>query len=137
MAIDDVREQAKAEIRRQVWGSQRGIATRAFIREHPEIVTEFEQTGDIIKISCSQCDGSGGDDAKVQCNKCDGTGMMPLVNFPAHVTKASVLLELHMRERRKEASVEAKKWAAEHPEEVEKMRQQIREEMEKSKEVEA
>jgi hypothetical protein len=106
MATDDIVEAAKAEIRRQVWGSQRGKATRTYIRENPEIINEFEETKTIL----------------------DRT-------FPAHVTRASVLLELNMRARRKEASTEAKRWAAEHPQETAEMRKKIQQEFNESKEM--
>lgn len=87
MASDEVIEAAKAIIRRREWASLRGKATRKFIREHPEIVAEYEQTG---TITCE--------------------------DFPEHVTRASVLLELNMRARRREASLAVKKWRAEHGE---------------------
>jgi len=81
MVSDSVIEAAKALIRRREWFSIRGKETRKFIREHPEVVAEFMQTGTI-----SQSD------------------------FPEHVTRASVLLELNLRARRREASLAVKKW---------------------------
>ncbi len=98
MATDDIREQAKAEIRRSVWSSMRGKATRAYIREHPEVIEEFKLTG---TIAAEQ--------------------------FPNQVTKASILLELHMRARKREASLEAQRWINEHPVEARRMREQMQE----------
>jgi hypothetical protein len=76
----------------------RGKATRAYIRENPGVVEEFNTTG---TISAEQ--------------------------FPSQVTKASVLLELHMRARKKEASLEAQRWINEHPVEAQRMREQMQE----------
>ncbi len=100
MATDDVREQAKAIIRRQVWESRRGIATRSFIRAHPELVKEYEDTGTIARE-----------------------------DFPEYVTKASVLLELNTKARRRESVAMARKWAQEHPEEFQAMRAKIQQEI--------
>lgn len=100
MAKDDIKEAAKAEIRRREWAALRGKATRAYIATHPEIVDEFDNTGDLTVDS-----------------------------FPTHVTKASVLLELHQRARRRESAVSAKQWQEQHPEEAEAMRARIRQEL--------
>jgi RecJ-like exonuclease len=134
MAVEDVREAAKAEIRRQVWSSQRGIATRTFIREHPEIVTEFEEKGSFSSwlVICSKCGGTGNLTLDVICEDCKGAGKVVSQEFPEHVTRASIMLELHMRARRREASAEAKAWAKDHPSEV----QAIREELEQAQNVE-
>jgi len=95
--VDELREAAKREIRRRVWASNRGKATRKYIREHPELREQFERTGTI----------SVGKD------------------LPEFVTEASVLLELSLRARRREITKAVRKWKEEHPGEVAKMRKAL------------
>lgn len=93
---DEVREAAKQELRRRMWASNRGKATRTFIREHPEVVREYSDTGDIM--------------AK---------------RFPEHVTKASVMLELSQRAKRKETARAVKQWKEENPEEAARLAAEV------------
>lgn len=94
-----VREAAKTELRRQAWASRRGIATRTFLRDHPDVAKEFESTSTISTTL-----------------------------FPAHVTKASVLLELRMRAKRREDALAVKIWREEHPEEAAAIEEEVRRE---------
>ena len=98
MAIDDVREVAKAEIRHRTWASLRGKATRTYIREHPELAEEYEQLGRITV--------DNGD-------------------LPEYVTTASLRLELAQRARRRENTAAAREWAQEHPEEAAKIKAEV------------
>lgn len=93
-----IREAAKTEIRRREWASRRGIATRAFLREHPEVAEEFNSSATIS-----------------------------VTTFPTHVTKASVLLELRLRAKRKEETVAVRQWREEHPEEAAAIEKEVRE----------
>lgn len=89
----DVREVAKAETRRQLWSSYRGKATRQYIREHPEVVAEFEAQHDI-----------------------------EVGELPEYVTKASLTLELRLRARRRETAKAVREWMKANPEEAAKVR---------------
>ena len=82
-----VRSAAKTEIKRREWASQRGKATRAFIREHTFLIDEFRETGAVTWLEA----------------------------FPSHVTKAAVLFELRIRARRAEATKSVRTWKDEHP----------------------
>ncbi len=96
MADDDVREQAKIEIRRRLWSSARGKATRAYIREHPELAEEFASKG---RVTLSD-------------------------DLPEYVTEASVTLELAQRAKRREVSKAVKEWAQENPEEASRIKEE-------------
>ena len=94
-----IRETAKTELRRREWASRRGKATRTFLREHSELITEFMETGSIMATS-----------------------------FPKYVTRASVLLELRMRASRREAAKAVKDWRESHPEEAKRLEEEVRRE---------
>ena len=96
---EGVKEAAKTEIRRREWASKRGKATRDFLRAHPEVQIEFEETHTISATS-----------------------------FPSGATRASVLLELRQRAARKETTRSARLWIEEHPKEAKKLRKDIRDE---------
>ena len=100
MAVDDVREAAKAELRRREWANERGRATRAYIRDNPAIVEEFDRVGDVPTDAI----------------------------FPRYVTRASILLELNLRARRRETTKEVREWEREHPEEALKIREEAKRE---------
>lgn len=110
MALDDVREAAKSEIRHRLWAAERGKATRAYIREHPELSEEFEQSGKVSVDSGS---------------------------LPQHVTVASITLELAQRARRRETARAVKQWAKDHPEEAQRIKAEVASRMQKEAEARA
>lgn len=83
---DSVRVAARRELRRREWASLRGKATRAYLRLHPELAKQFELEGTIGLVE----------------------------GLPEHVTRASVILELNQRAKRKEISRAARAWLREH-----------------------
>ncbi len=83
-----VRDLARKELRRREWASKRGKATRTYLRDHSELAEQFELEGTI--------------DAPEE--------------LPKYVTRASLILELNQRARRREASQAAKAWIKKHPE---------------------
>lgn len=97
--MEELREAAKREIRRKLWASNRGKATRAYIRDHPEVVEQFEREGKI-----------------------------EVKNLPEHVTAASVMLELSQRKARKDVARAVREWKEQHPEEVKRMAKEIEQE---------
>lgn len=92
-----IREAAKAEDRRRLWASKRGKATRQFLRDHPEAIEEYEETGAF-------------DDVKY--------------SVPDFATKASITLELVQRGRRKEMTRAVREWRENHPEEAERIKEE-------------
>lgn len=100
MPTDEVREAAKAEIRYRLWASERGKATRAYIREHPELVEEYSREGRITIVG----------------------------ELPEYVTEASVILELAQRARRREVSKAVRQWRRDNPEEAARIKQKVMEE---------
>lgn len=99
--MEEVREAAKREVRRKVWASNRGKATRAYIRDHPEVVEQFETEGKIV-----------------------------VGELPEYVTVAAVLLELSQRRARRELNRLVREWKEEHPEEAKRIEEEIRRERE-------
>ena len=70
-----VRGMARRELKRREWASNRGKATRAYLREHLELIKQFEGEGTIDIVG----------------------------ELPEYVTRASLILELNQRARRREA----------------------------------
>jgi len=94
--MDELREAVKRELRRRKWASERGKATRAYLRSHPELAEQFAKTG-TIEVKA----------------------------LPAYVTKSSLLLELSRRAAAKEARRAVREWKKEHPEEVARLVQEV------------
>jgi len=94
---DLVRDTARRELKRREWASRRGKATRACLRDHPELVEQFELEGTV-----------------------DIKGILP-----EHVTRASIILELNQRAKRREASQAAKAWIREHPEQARRVAKEV------------
>ncbi len=87
---DIVRDAAHKELRRREWASKRGKATRAYLRAHPELANQFELEGAITLNE----------------------------ELPQYITRASLVLELNQRAKRREASQAARAWIKQHPEEI-------------------
>lgn len=98
MAVDDVREQAKVEVRRRLWASTRGKATRTYIREHPEVIAQYDSEGRVLVEEAT---------------------------LPEYVTVSSITLELAQRARRREVSRAVKEWAKDNPEEAARIKQEV------------
>ena len=81
---------AQRELKRREWASKRGMATRTYLREHPELARQFE---------------------------CEGTISLSS-ELPESVTRSSLILELNQRAKRREISRAAKAWIKEHPNEA-------------------
>lgn len=94
--VDEVREAAKKELRRRDWASRRGKATRAYLREHPELTVQFEKTG-TIKVG----------------------------KLPNDVTKSSLTLELSRRASDRETRKAVREWRESHPEEAKRLQEKI------------
>lgn len=97
---DILRNAARRELKRREWMSKRGKATRAYLRDRPELAKQFEREGTV---------------------DIDFKGILP-----EHVTRASIVLELNQRAKRREASRAAKAWVKEHPEEAAKVAKEIK-----------
>ena len=93
---DEVREAAKRELRRRDWASKRGKATRAYLKEHPELSKQY-QKGGTIKVN----------------------------GLPQYVTKSSLLLELSRRASDKEIRRAVRDWREANPEEAERLREKV------------
>lgn len=87
---NNVHDMARRELKRREWASRRGKATRAYLRARPELTKQFELEGTI--------------DIKGE--------------LPKYVTRASLILELNQRAKRRETSRATKAWIKEHPEQA-------------------
>jgi gas vesicle protein len=94
--VDEVREAAKKELKRREWASKRGKATRAYLREHPELSEQYEKTS-TIKVG----------------------------KLPEYVTKSSLLIELGRRASDKETRRAVREWKEANPEEAERLQAEL------------
>ncbi len=93
-----VRNMARRELKRREWASKRGKATRAYLRDHSELAKQFELEGTIGTVE----------------------------DLPKYVTRASLILELNQRARRRESSLAAKAWIREHPEQAKGISEEVK-----------